>query len=725
MINRLIKRISATLSKPAIEDPLVEEPVPPSVPIPAELISSDIEGIDIVPARELIEANRRIIEEILDSFGNQQPAEGFKNAILELIYCTADWMGPIPAPHVPSHQEQGGMFAHSLQLGLTALALSKSKDPPKTPYLYYVDPRAADLAWQLLAFTGGLLRDFGKISTIGNVQAVSVVQGLVFAEHPVQRAAATVDTIWHPMDQGFHEWARTHQVLSYHIDGDAGSHAEQTGLTLHQIETLIPTKIRQYFYTAHRQIFEQYEDLFRDPASTINMPIFSVLRRANYLTVTHAHDPWWRKRPVVFAPRIIESFATFALSIQWNQTGSAFIYAAFQREPGLYGQHYSVPFFVATKASIAALNDHMFENGGAQGTQGESRLVREMFGLLEKADIMHRTVDGMLPEQKPFMAIPDYLPASLARVQFDPVGSDETEAPLEQMLVIPLSVRVPPHAYENMPTLAFIGDPRSPNPVVPFRLAHQRREMEKARVQFSLGHIPSTWASQSDLTAQGVTRRVEPSQSKPVVPPSQLVIPGLTADTKHDDTSEDRKAKPAEPRKESDLTKRSAPQDADPIPAQEASAHARRIPDDSVIEAEACNFPDDAWIMLYEKTMQTPAPFGSDPRRMFWASVWLFFYGAKNPKCEALTLANGRYAFLGRFLSNAARTAYSAALREQCLDLGSFSQFWIMQRISSDKPRVAELFEDRKDSQRRAVMQFDDQTGKIISDILNGSDLRH
>ncbi|MDN5568165.1 MAG: hypothetical protein L0G27_05370, partial [Paracoccus sp. (in: a-proteobacteria)] len=132
-----------------------------------------MDGIAILSARGLVEAHHRTIMGIVWSFGDQNPAKGFQDTILELIFGAAEWMGPIPAPHIPGRQMPGGMFAHSLQVGMTALALSRIQNPPKTPYLYYDDPDAADLAWQLLALSCGLLRGTDTLGMIGKVQVVS------------------------------------------------------------------------------------------------------------------------------------------------------------------------------------------------------------------------------------------------------------------------------------------------------------------------------------------------------------------------------------------------------------------------------------------------------------------------------------------------------------------------------------------------------------------------
>jgi hypothetical protein len=319
--------------------------------------------------------------------------------------------------------------------------------------------------------------------------------------------------------------------------------------------------------------------------------------------------------------------------------------------------------------TITTLTEYMFGRDEPEYTRNESRLAELIFNRLEEADIMHRTVGGLLPEQNPMMTIPDYVPASLATVQFAPIGSDSAQSLFRQKLVIPLSVRVPLHAVDEALPLSFISNPVAPTPVMP---------------------------TEREDDANG-----QPAQPKPVTSPEKEKI------------AED-----------SSLTAEAASGKIAPIKPRNVSADQRRVADDNLIEPECGAPPNSDWIALYVKTTQAPVLGGPDLRRVFWASVWLFFHGANSPKCEAIILASGYYAFLGSFLSNAARTAYSAALRENNLDLRSLSQFWVMERISPTNPRFTDLFEGRRDARRRSVMQLDAQTGAIISDALDGGTRR-
>ena len=432
--------------------------------VPSDLLHPDKEGLDTVSPRDLMNANRGLIAQALEGFPNKPLIADFDDTVIEMIRRVAHWMGSVPASRAHHHAGRGGLFTHSLGVAVGALHMSVSRNVTLES-----SPRDRDadiLAWQLICFVGGLLHDIGKINTIGHFKALAVYTE-ASGDGLFRSSAAPIYTHrWEPMVEGFCGWVTTHRVKSYYIDFDIAEPLIHRDFTARYVMSLVPRPLLAFIYASNALVRQQFEDFIRNPESGSRAPIFQVVQDADHLNVAQAMDPRRKPGTIEMTSLVLRRFTEFAAEAVWNMPMSPFIYAHVQKETPDGLRFFGVPFFVASEASITAFLDFLRSRPMLGVSFGE-RIAEAVFNCLETANVMNRTIEGILPRQIRAEALHDYIPASKAELRFRAIHVEGVIRPVNgkhedlliSLAVVPIKCVFPAHVAFKAPTLAFHGVP--------------------------------------------------------------------------------------------------------------------------------------------------------------------------------------------------------------------------------------------------------------------------
>lgn len=430
--------------------------------LPVDLLHPDKQGLDFVSAKELMEANRTAIEQTMDAFMNTRFIPDFEAHMIECIRRFAHWMGPLPASRAHHHSGRGGLFTHSLGVALAALHMSVAKN-----VTFGSSPRERDadgLAWQLICFLGGLLHDIGKVHTLGHVLAHTVVPET--DSQGFRSSAAPIHVVrWEPMVEGFEGWAKVNRVRSYYIDYDIEEPLAHKDFTVRYVMALVPRPLLAYIYNSAPMVRQQFEDFIRNPESPARTPIFQIVQDADAQNVSQSMDPRRKPGSIELTPLIMRRFAEFAAETTWNLPTSPFAYAHIQKHTSAGLRYFGTTVFIANETTIKMFCEYILERPLMGVVFGE-RMTEMVFNALETAGVMHRTLDGLLPEQIKDPDLAGYIPASKALMRFKAKHSDaifkageRPEDIIIEMHVIPVKIRAAMTMHLTAPTLAFSGEP--------------------------------------------------------------------------------------------------------------------------------------------------------------------------------------------------------------------------------------------------------------------------
>ena len=683
---------------------------PAEILVPSDLLHPDKEGIEVVGTRELLTANRGLIGQALEAFGNKHFIPDFDDQILELIRRTAHWMGPIPASKAHHHSSRGGLFTHSLGVAVGALHMSVGRNVTleSTPR-----NRDADvLAWHLICFIGGLLHDIGKVNTLGHVRALSV-QAEPEATGKFRSSSAPVyDHQWEPMVEGFEGWVKTHRVKSYFIDFDVRETMPHRDFTSRYIQVLVPRVLLSFIYTSNRIVRQQFEDFIRNPESGSRAPIFQVVQDADHLNVAHSMDPRRKPGAIEISSLVLRRFTEFAADAVWNMPMSSFIYAHVQKQTPDGLRFFGIPFFVATEASISAFMTFI-QNRPLLGVRFDDRMHETIFNTLETANVMSRTIEGVLPRAIPDPALQDYIPASRADLRFRAVHVEGVLKPvngghddlLTTLPVIPIKCIVPAHVAFNAPTLAFDGVPAtSAATVVPATIDKGALEPSDPTLRNDPAYMKQfeslTKADLSDLDRDVLLKL---QQIKPAVAEARrdqpLAARQISNKLKAEDLplfqNEDGNSKPA-----------ATPAPMTPISATPVSAPAEdRGPPEkasSTPAAEAATAPaapaapseDGEELQLWQRYCDRLLAAGEDMSpTTFWPMVWLYL--TENPgrpkyECQPTAKATGGYGFTGP-IPERIRQDMMAEFKSRYETVAPFSRHWPKTKVVPNTPMIANI----------------------------------
>lgn len=744
--------------------------------VPSDLLHPDKEGLAIVTTEELMEANRAFIEQALDAFQNKQYLADFDRLLVECIRRCAYWMGPLPASKAYHHLGRGGLFTHSLGVALGSLHMSVSKNVTigSSPR----DKTADDLAWQLSCFVGGLLHDIGKVNTTGNVYAYAVDPDPNVEKTFRSSSAPIRSDKWQPMVEGFESWAQQNRVRSYYIDFDIDEVLPHRDFTARYVQTLVPRPILSYIYNSADMIRQQFEDFIRNPESAAKTPIFQVIQDADHLNVVQSIDPRRKPGSIEMISLVLRRFSEFAAEAQWNLPVSPFIYAHVQKKTADGLRYFAMPFFVVNEATIRQFIGFI-ESKPFLGVKFGERMTELVFNSLETSKIMHRSVEGILPEQVAPEDQYDYIPGSKALVRYKAKragiivnpNDDMPEDAIIEQVVIPISVRIPSTVHLNAPTLAFRGIPTgeaattlavaiengSMMPIDPAlrrdpeftqeldRLVHEDELAELSPDQIEAvkqlapaklgGKFKSGGAAPA---ASGSTRSKADEPFTPREP--DFEIEGAKSPKKTPKGSLERQSEP-----ENFISQGREPASSRTHDRAQAGFGPRGAGVSSGIGTTKTVHGISSTPLQRDHEMQNPLPDGQDTEmwhdfywqvarsieagndpssvaQLFWAGVWIFLRESNEPEPE-LIAANGVFGIKAPRIAIGIRNRFASAVQGAQMPMKPLSEFWPSESLPSSAPALAVAFKISKSSTEGTFLQLHPRACEMVEEMLEARGL--
>lgn len=699
-----------------------------------DLIHPDKEGLEVVGARELMTANKLLISQALEAFTNKTFIEDFDDQLVELIRRVAHWMGPYPASKAHHHTGRGGLFTHSLGVAVSALHLSSSKN-----VVMESSPRDRDagiLAWQLICFIGGLLHDIGKIHTIGKVKALAVGPDPANSGRFRSSAAPIYDHPWEPMVEGFEGWVQSNRVKSYYIDFDTDEPLEHRDFTTRYVQSLIPRPILAYIYAASPAIRQQFEDFIRNPQSGSRAPVFQVVQDADHVNVAQSIDPRRKPGVIEMTSLVMRRFTEFASDTTWNMPNSAFIYAHVQKETPDGLRFFGVPFFVASEASIQSFLNFMRERPMLGVSFGE-RFAELVFNCLETANVLSRTIEGLLPVQIVDETLQDYIPASRAELRFraanvasviKPVNGKHEDL-LTTLSVVPVRCVIPAHVAFKAPTLAFSGTPsNSAATVVPAVIDKGTLEPSDP----TLLNDPEYMKQFHALSAEEL-----PPEQQAILPD---IAPSKRSTKRHKTKTKVSDLQPDHPDHPDDQNDPVSPLRADTAVSPHTSSRSpQRITNDAYPDElpfgqkEPDEHPSSsrgqqpntrpAWLTYYLTLCKDP---DAVTQVTFWPVAYIYLSEHPDPSSfgiEPTDNGSGVYGFRGS-IAVKLRNAFQKDIRSIGADFAPFSRFWPAEKLTPNSAHLQEALKPnaathKSDPLSSASMVFKPRACEIIEDHLD------
>lgn len=670
--------------------------------VPSDLLHPDKQGLEPVSAKELMDANRLMIEQALQTFTHKQHIKDFDTHILEMVRRFAHWMGPFPASRGHHHAHRGGLFTHSIGVAVTALHMSVSKNVVTAS-----SPRDRDtdlLAWQMVCFISGLLHDIGKLNTTGKIFALSVIPDQTTEGRFKSSSAPVYAQPWEPMVEGFEGWVKAHRVRSYYIDFDMAETLPHRDFTVRYVMALIPRPLLAFIYNANEVVRQQFEDFIRNPESPAKTPVFQVVQDADHLNVAQSIDPRRSPGTVEMTSLVIRRFNEFASEARWNLPTSPLIYAHVQKRTDDGIRYYGVPFFVATEQSINEFVAYL-KSRPLLGVSFGERINELVFNCLESAFIMNRTLSGLLPNQIPVEDLNSYVPASRATVRFRareidsvirPVMGEPDDAIFE-LPVIPIKVRIPSSGGFTAPTLSFTGTPSSQAAaVIPVAIEAGkispsdptlRNDPEfMARLTQGVEQLEITGVEAEAVAGLVKAKKGTANQSKTQTDKQKSVLKKLSMRSMQEET----------PQKAFDLAA-----GEDPTPGQgqgQGQGYNEEPANDSkagpiltqVTQSDTDDTNKPIWLRFHNGLTEKLEDV--EPHAI-WAVVWLYAWETKYELVKATRTGKGGYALRASMIPKNLRENICNEIKSDGGSIALFARHWeVKGRILPSDPQFAKHF---------------------------------
>lgn len=672
--------------------------------LPPDLLNPTEKGIVMVSTRQLMEANRMLIEQGLDAFSGRHHLPDFDNLMLELVRRFAHWVGPLPASRAHHHDGRGGLFSHSIGVAVGALHMSISKN-----VTYNSSPRDREpdnLAWQLICFIGGLLHDIGKVHTIGIVNAYSCTaqnSGPSALFRP--SSSPTYEVVWHPTVEGFASWAKRNSVESYFIDFDGAPTDNHVDFTQRYMMQLVPQPLLAYIYSSNRVIRQQFEDFIRNPMAAARTPIFQVIQDADHLNTAQSIDPRRKPGTIEMTSLVLRRFSEFAAEMPWNLPSSPFIYAHVQHQTDSGLRFFGLPFFIATETNIAHLIDYILSKPMLGVSFGE-RITELVFNALESSGMIYRSIDRLLPDQIPDEQLQSFIPASKALVRFRAKHTGEIiridgvqEDAIIGLSVISAKLSPPSGSTLSAPMLSFTGSPEGSSATA---LAVTIDNGTLAPSDRSLVRDEAYMAQFNEILARSEKQRPD-SEGTEIIPAVQprrksrkvKAAPVLLTEVAREEDSGLAEDQPAVAEGNSDIAGSSQP------------THAAT--------EKAISFDGPPWLHAYNDCVLGD---GDLSPHVLWSLVWLYLRDNHNPVLKVHTNGKGIYSFEGQVIPLSLRDSFGAALHECGFEIGIMSRNWPKETLTSETKVLQESFQRKENSKGKAFLQLSPEACELIDTFL-------
>lgn len=180
-----------------------------------------MKGLPAVPVDKILHTQIELIQRIRQSVTVN--ASVFDRHYQPVIQRFCDYVHLLPASQSHHHRGAGGLFRHSLEVGLYALQVSERvlvDDLGKTP----AERREMEPRWQLAIFLAALCHDAGKPVT----------------DLTITSSDRTV--VWKPIVENLHAWADRCGVDAYFLDWREGRGRQHTSMANLIAERIIGTE---------------------------------------------------------------------------------------------------------------------------------------------------------------------------------------------------------------------------------------------------------------------------------------------------------------------------------------------------------------------------------------------------------------------------------------------------------------------------------------------------
>ena len=250
--------------------------VPP--PRPINPIPPDSDDDDLVPSyppasqgipaysHERIVRNRQyklLLRAIRDAVANK---EDFNTYYWPVITNLLNYVHLLPASQYHHHANAGGLFTHSMQVGLYALRKSKSHiySPGDRPNSDPKERKRIEPIFQFATFVAGIAHDAGKA-----ISDVMVTDGNALQ--------------WEPFKESIHDWAKRHGIERYHVVYAEHRVNAHKALTTALFNKIVTDPITQYLLGGGSELYQMVIEAACDNARSYadETPIYKIVKEAD------------------------------------------------------------------------------------------------------------------------------------------------------------------------------------------------------------------------------------------------------------------------------------------------------------------------------------------------------------------------------------------------------------------------------------------------------------
>lgn len=205
-----------------------------------------MKGLPAVHPQKIMETQYELIARIRETAIVEQA--DFNRLFIPVIERFAAYAHLLPASQSHHHRGAGGLFRHSLEVGLWALQASdKVLVEAKTP----AQRREIEPRWQFAVFLAGLCHDAGK---------------------PVTDVVVTNrerTTQWKPLKESLYEWTQQNKVDAYFLEWREGRGRQHTSLSSHVADRIIREEVIDWISEASTELVAWlFETLNYNPSPT-------------------------------------------------------------------------------------------------------------------------------------------------------------------------------------------------------------------------------------------------------------------------------------------------------------------------------------------------------------------------------------------------------------------------------------------------------------------------